>query len=669
MQDSARELIDCLSNKRRNQTDDNRQYSECVRKFSLQLHVINPKAYNFVRDQFDKALPHEGTLRKWYSNSDCNGRPGLIIEAYKTLKSMAEIKKTEGKTLLLSLTFDEMSIRKHLQWIHERKFFSGYITYGKQIENGGELPIANNALVFMATCLDTGTSIPIAYQFVTTLDAEEKKILILQLLKDLTEIDCTVVNITFDGLKANISLCELLGASFDVNDPVPYFINPFNKQKVFIFFDPCHMLKLLRNALGDLLLINDPLRGKIQWVFFERLERLRVKNKFVTHRLTKRHIQFYRNKMNVRLACQTLSRSVASSLRYLSSKLNVFKDSESTAFFVETIKNLFDTMNSKKSHKISFRNPIDENNASTIFSFYETVIEYLKTLKFKRVKCIQSRRKTGFIGFIVNMYAVKGMYNEYVRPEKLKSLRLLYHSQDVLESFFSRVRYLGQWNDNPTVQQFQSAIRKLTFFKEINSSQFANCADNLNLLTVSSNAANLRSKEINLSTRATEINYAYVDLRAEKIETEEDVTIAFVTGEIEKKIRNGRFECEICLDVLNDDFKVEGDLVENRLTQRPCLSTFAICKRVHFIFETASKNENFCYDSILKEIWHSIPFNSIFSNSDFSHCPDHKTSFVEYIIDEYVRARATYVAKNKTLELQQKMLRNIKRRTYIFAGQ
>lgn len=646
--------------------------------FALQLHVISPKGYKFVREQFNKSLPHAGTLRKWYSNSDCNGRPGFILEALKTLQSLANSKKCEGKSFLVSLSFDEIWIRKHLQWLHEQKVFSGRITYGN-LTADDELPIASEVLMFMVTCLESATSIPVAYYCITSLNAYEKRDILLEVLAKLYHIGVTVINISFDGHKTNPVLCELLGASLDVHNPIPYIIDPLSGNKIYLLFDPCHMLKLLRNALGDLNYIRDPARGKIEWTFFEKLERIRTKDNFITHRLTKRHIQYFRNRMNVRLASATFSQSVASSMRYLSSKFKSFEHSDATVFFIEMINKLFDSMNSKHTRKSfsDFKNPIDKNNASTIFEFYETAVSYLKGLKFNRKYCVDSRRKTGFVGFIINTYTIKGLFKEYVEPGHLNSLRVLYHSQDVLESFFSRIRYLGQWNDNPTIQQFQSAVRKLTFLSEITSSDFANCEDNLNLLKISScpkvivdEDEIVVSDEITFENAAFEAtaynNNGFVDAT---ICTNEDVTIAFKAGEIERKIQNGRFECDLCVNVLNEDLKVEGNLVENAITQRPCVSTFIICKYTHSIFDIRSKKKTFNYKSILNSIWNSIQYDELFKHSNFTHDPYHKKCFVDYIIDEYVRIQGTLIAKNKTLELQQKMLRNQNRRAYLFAGQ
>lgn len=49
-------------------------------------------------------------------------------------------------------------------------------------------------------------------------------------------------------------MCKYLGATFDKNkDNENNFSikNHFTNDEMYIFYDPCHMLKLVRNTLGD----------------------------------------------------------------------------------------------------------------------------------------------------------------------------------------------------------------------------------------------------------------------------------------------------------------------------------------------------------------------------------------------------------------------------------
>lgn len=145
--------------------------------------------------------------------------------------------------------------------------------------------------------------------------------------------------------------------------------------------------------------------------------------------------------MNVRLAAQTFSNSTASSMDHLRN-VNVrgFQNSLATANFVRTMNTLFDIFNAKR---INDRNPlksaINENNARIVFDFFKKTIKYLKSLRLKGILCVNSRRYTGFVGFLIGMLSAEQMYKEYVTTGELSQLALFYHNQDVLESFFGRV--------------------------------------------------------------------------------------------------------------------------------------------------------------------------------------------------------------------------------------
>jgi hypothetical protein len=74
---------------------------------------------------------------------------------------------------------------------------------------------------------------------------------------------------------------------------------------------------------------------------------------------------------------------------------------------------------------------------------------------------LSGRRKTGFLGFLSNMYAYKQMFEQLVEPGHLQYLLTYKTSQDHLELFFKAVRSRNGSNDNPTTQQFSSAYKRL----------------------------------------------------------------------------------------------------------------------------------------------------------------------------------------------------------------
>lgn len=242
----------------RNQTENDRTYSVDVRKFALTMHHHSPRAYRYLREKFSNTLPHPSTLRKWFANSNINGEPGILVDAMKTLQNLSNDLKQSNKKLIISLSMDEVAIKCNVQWLHEQKRFSGFVTQPKQ---NGEIPIAKNALVFMATVMGENVSIPIAYYLVAGLNGIERAGLLSGILVELHKIEVVVMNIVFDGLIANFTMCELLGASFKLENLVAHITHRADGSKVYILLDACHMLKLIRSTLGDYGKLQDPEQG------------------------------------------------------------------------------------------------------------------------------------------------------------------------------------------------------------------------------------------------------------------------------------------------------------------------------------------------------------------------------------------------------------------------
>ena len=75
----------------------------------------------------------------------------------------------------------------------------------------------------------------------------------------------------------------------------------------------------------------------------------------------------------------------------------------------------------------------------------------LKDLQGKRI--VDGRRKTGFLGFLLNMKAVKSVFKTHVESGSLNYLLSYKLSQDHLEIFFGCIRARLGSNNNPTVPQ------------------------------------------------------------------------------------------------------------------------------------------------------------------------------------------------------------------------
>ena len=110
------------------------------------------------------------------------------------------------------------------------------------------------------------------------------------------------------------------------------------------------MLKLARNALGNIESVYEKDGGNIQWLFFQQLCLLHDAEGFILgNKFPAQHLQFEKHKMNVRMATQRLSSSVADAVEFLdvSMKLPQFKNSQATVNFIRIIDRAFDILNSR----------------------------------------------------------------------------------------------------------------------------------------------------------------------------------------------------------------------------------------------------------------------------------------------------------------------------------
>lgn len=223
-----------------------------------------------------------------------NCQVGIHDTCLRILARLAEKKIAAGSQLVVALIFDEMYIRKLLQWISSKRTMSGYPTFGINAKNDGVETLANQAIVFMVSGINERIQLPIAYHFIKSLKAEQRRDLVLNIIESLIKINVKVANVCFDGLSSNRKMCRLLGANLSVLSPnfQPYFFAS-NGDKIRILMDICHMEKLVRGVLGtqEIIYENGWSKSKIKWNIFERLLDYNKKGLGLTHKLTRHHIQ------------------------------------------------------------------------------------------------------------------------------------------------------------------------------------------------------------------------------------------------------------------------------------------------------------------------------------------------------------------------------------------
>lgn len=95
------------------------------------------------------------------------------------------------------------------------------------------------------------------------------------------------------------------------------FPHPIEGKDISVFFDPAHMMKLAKNALASLRVIEKD-EGPRKWQYLVELEKLQkeIGSRFA-NKLCGLHINFHNSKMKVYLGVQLVSSSVADALEFL----------------------------------------------------------------------------------------------------------------------------------------------------------------------------------------------------------------------------------------------------------------------------------------------------------------------------------------------------------------
>lgn len=354
-----------------------------LRVFCFTVHFYSPKAYEYIRAFFNLNLSHIRTIRNWYSAIKCS--PGFTESALNRLKQKADEAKAKGESLNVCLIHDDMSIRQHSQWSSGEKAFIGHINAGKPEVHDTCSPLAKNAYVLMVSGIGEESKITIGYFLVQGLCAAERAAILYEAIFKLHSIGVVVSAINNDDHPTNIAAAKILGGNYDEDQP--YFKNPFDDTKmIYALLDPPHMIKLARNCLGNKVTIYYGKNEPIEWSYFQNLVQLQLsENVNFGNKLTKSHLEYWKVKMNVRLATQTLSNSTAASIEYLNTVMNneQFRGSESTVEYIRFCNYIFDIMNTKRNHcedKNKYKQSISDTDIDEISSYFEYAKKYIERL-------------------------------------------------------------------------------------------------------------------------------------------------------------------------------------------------------------------------------------------------------------------------------------------------
>ncbi|VEN47124.1 unnamed protein product [Callosobruchus maculatus] len=552
----------------------------------------------------------------------------------------------------------------------------------------------------MLVCVNSSWKIPVGYFFLNGLAGSEKAELVRKCLSFLHESGITVSSLTFDGAAVNFAMASHLGADFkDPKQLKTSFTHPVTGDDVFIFLDPCHMIKLVRNTFGSQKLLNDDANNQIDWNFIVRLcDAQYDQGLHLGTKLRSRHLGWSREKMKVKLATQTLSKSVADALLYLSQDLKSpqFANAEPTARFVELFSNIFDVFNSRNRFaKYHFKRPLSPATEDSFFEFLNKMEEYIHSLKLNNTPISQSPRKVGFLGFLICIKSLKLFYQKYcIESHHLKYVLTNKLSQDHLELFFGAIRSKGGFNNNPSARQFEAAYKRLLVHTEIGGPSSGNISLNENLPILSCGSG----QKLTVDDEGTDMlsTTEYSDF-LQKIKNDiaiyqsssyawgltmfnEDV-VAYISGFVVRSLKK-YISCEKCKDLLESETVVSllqrrkqfGNLIiASAMVINVCRAAekyFRFFSKTTGLFNSHVKNVSLLLINNTMETLPSTIF-SFFQNHLYDDDPidGHASQLIKLILKQYFNLRIHHETVKKADESRSTRIRSVFTKTILFSHQ
>lgn len=649
-----------------------KKYSPELRSFALTLNFYSTKAYKYVRKTFSTCLPSLRTISKWYQTID--GRPGFTTETFNALKSRAESSKEE---LIYTLIFDEMKIKSKVEYVPSTQRSYGFVDVGNQLESDCNNE-CTDALVLLVVPINGRFKVPISYFLVDKTSGAQKANLVKVALELCHENKITIKAVTFDGCPANLAMAKLLGCKLDKDQLKTNFKHPVTGANVFIYLDPVHMLKLVRNSFEKYRQFQDENGNCIRWDYLKLLQELQEKERFhLANKLRAEHIYFKTNVMKVKLASQLFSRSVSIALKFCKQelKLTEFLDVSATSKMIQLFNDLFDILDSRVKG-YGYKRALNEDNHIEIFQKLDECKHFLLNVttnienknKTAKVKLIDSPRYTGFLGFCVAIESTKGMYKELISNENCPITYLPLHkiSQDHIELFFASIRSHGGSNDNPTPRLFEAIYKKNLIHTELLQTSTGNCIplENISILNCSSGVV-----RINLTTQTLNDEMIVLnddespdefDNRMEAIELSQfsESVIEYIAGFVSSALIK-RIRCTTCIQALVSTsenkkslifYKDKGGLIY------PSQNVKKICRRSEQSIKkyviASEKKQKFTSDFLVTKTMASFVGEPLFPEYEYHQYHTEETNHIfdlaQSVMKKYIDTRLSFLSQRRT---------------------
>lgn len=435
------------------------EYSPEMRQFACVLHLYHIKAYNYLRKILP--LPHPCSLTNWLSADEAAA--GFSNNSFLCLQEKVE--RGEQDYCYCALMVQDMSLQKQREWDPQTQHLTGFVDLGAGILDADEAPLASEAIILMAVGISSPWAAPLGYFFVNSTTGYLLAQLLRQAINKLNNIGIRVLAVTAGATARGAETARALGIRMDAERIQCTFQHPpGSAHSITYFFDVCHALQLIRNALQCFQEIEWP-GDTVRWqhvVELAALQEQRVLEPCSPKSGRPGSKGSYYLKVN--LATQLFSEGVADALEHLQHLgLASFQNCSGTVKFVRLMSHLYDVFHGRGPYRMGLKGPLLAGNYTKITHLFNEAKSFFVTLMDSMGRyIIKSKRKLGFLSLLLNAESLKWLYTNYVCPEGTPSHHLLAYafSLDPLELFLRTLQQVCG-SGSPTCTVFQAAYHKL----------------------------------------------------------------------------------------------------------------------------------------------------------------------------------------------------------------
>ncbi|NXB95327.1 THAP9 transposase, partial [Vidua chalybeata] len=447
-------------------------YSPEMRQFACLLHLYHIKAYDYLRKILP--LPHPYSLTKqvfsysfiqnvfpvlvWLSNNEAAA--GFSSDIFLRLQDKVE--RGDQACRYCAVLVQDVPLQKQQEWDPQTKQLTGFVDLGAGILDADEAPLASEAIILMAVGISSPWTAPLGYFLVNSTSGRFLAQLLRQAIHKLNNVGIVVLAVTSSASARGAETARALGIRIDPKRIQCTFQHPpGSAHSIAYFFDVCHALLLIRNALQCF--------QKVEWlgdtVWWQHVVELAALGEQRVLELCSPESGRAGSKgsyhLKVNLATLLFSEGVAEALEHLQ-KLGLasFQSCCGTVKFVRLMSSLCDVFYGRGPYG---KEPLLAGNYTKISNLFDEARSCFVNLTDSVGRyIIKSKRKLGFLSFLLNAESLKWLSSNHTCPKGTPSHHLHAHafSLDPLEQFL-RALQQACGSSSPTCTVFQAAYHKL----------------------------------------------------------------------------------------------------------------------------------------------------------------------------------------------------------------